>query len=616
MSGAQPKSGPADPHSDPDEKTDAAALTGLAGAAGRDQYVGAQLSQAERSARAQPSTAFDGEVYRALGSKLTATVADHSWSKAGRYNAPGQTAFYAAPSLEAVKAEASNYQGLDGNTVVRGSFQGKLLDLRATPGVSASALMQPYGGNGRLRSTLSTLTGEDAYTLPRALGDVARERDLGGVIAPANGRSTNLALFPDRPDRPLSGPGRFEAGYRPVEYTRFEATGPVSTDRLNTPHASVPDTKPNTFSPPGVDQYGNTRGFERYAVEVRMDAKLHSRAGGERYGAVGAGLVGLAEGVASGHLDGGKLATDVSLGAVSARAETSLAHRLETMLSPAPVPPNVAGVSTGLEVNTAARAAMRPPGLVAGAGAAGVVGAVVGAGATAWQDADAVRLHQLSAGRATADVAVQAGIGLGAGAAGAATGAAVGSVVPVAGTAVGAAVGFGVGIGVGYVAQHAAPIHAAQEAVGDILTRHFEKPLQRAWDGVASVVDGVRSAPARALDATEHAASAALSAAESMGRHVVDSPGGSPVSHPSAAGDAQGQPPRHEVGQDRQADAQAFRRRSAALSTSAARPERPPAGDVHAAGQAYWTRVAASAPAPAAAQSSEQVPQQGIRLRQ
>ena len=56
--------------------------------------------------------------------------------------------------------------------------------------------------------------------------------------------------------------------------------------------------------------------------------------------------------------------------------------------------------------------------------AGGAIGAVIGGGVTAWNDADAVRDHQMTVGDATADVAVQAGVGLAAGATGAAAGAA------------------------------------------------------------------------------------------------------------------------------------------------------------------------------------------------
>ena len=115
-------------------------------------------------------------------------------------------------------------------------------------------------------------------------------------------------------------------------------------------------------------------------------------------------------------------------------------------------------------------------------------------GVAGWQDADLVKTGRMTAGQATADVAVQTGVGLAAGASGAAAGAAVGSVVPVVGTAAGAVVGFGVGVGASYVAQHSAALHRAEHAAGDYLTAHFEKPLQQAWHPVTEAVDATRSA--------------------------------------------------------------------------------------------------------------------------
>ena len=579
-----------DEHDRRPEEADRAVLTGVGGAVGRDQYVGAQVARAERSARAQAPVAFDGQVHRMLPIRFTADVADHSRSGPGRYNAPGQSAFYAAPNLDAVRAEAHNYEalngasasGLDGKSVVRGRYQGELLDLRATPGVSRSALEQPYGHEGTLRGTLSRITGEDAYTLPRALGDVARERNLGGVIVPANGGSTNIALFPDSPNQLAAGPGRFEAGFRPLEHTQFDAVGLVAGGRFNQPYATVPDGKPNKLSPPSVDNNGRVQGKDRYVEAVRKDTEAHTRAGGWRYGAAGAALASVGEGLATDHLDGRKVAADIAVGTAAGHAETALAHRIERVVAAAPVPPNVAGVTAGLEANAVARGAIRPPGLVAGAGAAGVVGAVVGAGVATWQNADAVKHHALMAGQATADVATQAGVGLAAGAAGAATGAAIGSVVPVAGTAVGAAVGFGAGVtasyAAGYVAQHSEALHAMQRAAGDYLTAHYEKPLQQAWRRVSEGVDGVRLASAAASNAVEGAASGAVATAEAAARRLTGASGAPP---PAAAHDSHA--------------AQDLWRAGAARGAGGGPAEQRPAAQADAAHD-IWRRVTAAAP--------------------
>ena len=581
-------------------RDDEAALTGLAGAAGRDQYVGAQIAKAERAARVQPTTMFDGELYRALTARYTLDVADHTHSDPGRYNALGQTAFYASPDLDAVKVEANNYVGLKDRSVVRGTFQGEVLDLRATPGVAASALMQPYGLKGAKRDRLSKLTGEDAYTLPRALGDVARERNLSGVIAPANGTSVNYALFPDNPNRPATGPGRFETGYRPIDYATYDATGPIATGQFNVPHASVPDTKPNELSPLGLTN-GVSNGVKGYVGKLRIDADAHTRATGVRYGLAGALTVSLAEGVVAGDIDVKKIAVDTALGAASARAETTLAHGLERAFTAAPVPPNVAGVTTALEANAAARAAIRPPTLAAGAGAAGVVGAVLAGGVTTWQDADAVRTHKMTAGQATADVAVQTGIGLGSAAAGAATGAAVGSVVPVVGTAAGALVGFGVGMATSYVAQHSHALHEAQREAGEYLTRHYEQPLQHAWQHVSTVVDRVNTATTNGWNAVEHAASGTLASAESEASSLFSrfrgATAAAPQPHPEPAQAAPHSQPSPWVASTRS-------------------DHLPPAAHEAEAARSPWQRLASSASTHAPAHPAEQqVLQQGIGLR-
>jgi phage tail tape-measure protein len=149
--------------------------------------------------------------------------------------------------------------------------------------------------------------------------------------------------------------------------------------------------------------------------------------------------------------------------------------------------------------------------VAAGVSSAGIVGGVVSGGVSVWTQADAVKNHQVAAGQATANVVVDTGVGVAAGMSGAAVGAAVGSVVPVAGTAVGAVVGFAVGMGVGWVAQHSGAVDAAKQALGRTLTDHFEKPLQKAWDGAAKGVDAVKSAGGT----VSHAASSAWHAATS-----------------------------------------------------------------------------------------------------
>ena len=68
-----------------DDGHDQAAVVGVAGAVGRDQYVGAQIGKAEVVARTRPSTAYDGELYRSVEKpEWAATFADHSKGGPGR----------------------------------------------------------------------------------------------------------------------------------------------------------------------------------------------------------------------------------------------------------------------------------------------------------------------------------------------------------------------------------------------------------------------------------------------------------------------------------------------------------------------------------------------------
>ncbi len=505
-------------HGHPADGRDETAVVGVSAAAGRDQYVGAQISATERAARTQATIHYDADLYRAVQARWAGTYANHIESNPGRYNLPGQSTVYTAPTMADLQAEVANYEGLDGKAVVRSHFEGELLDARTLPGVGQGALTQGYGADGRMKSLLATVTGEDPYTLPRAVGDVARQRGLDGVAAPANHGNTNVALFPDDPSAPVSGPGRLATGLRGLDHVVYAADGsgpgPVST----LPYSTVPDAAPNKNSPLGIrrgsvtpaNPAGKPQGLSGYAAAVEADAVPHGRAGGARYGAAGAAIVSLAEGAATGHVDGRAVAANVAVGAAAGQAEGAIARGLTHVLPP----PNVAGAVGGALPEAAAR--LRPSGFAAGVGASGIVGGVVGGAVATWHDADEVKSGRMTAGAATANVVTQTGVGVGAGLAGAAAGAAVGSVVPVAGTAIGAVVGFGVGAGAGYLAEHSAALHAGERALGDALTRHAEPALQHAWHGIATGVDAVKSAEASAeqavrtgLHRTEVAAAAA-----------------------------------------------------------------------------------------------------------
>jgi hypothetical protein len=467
-------------------------LVGLSAAGGREQYVGAQMNQAARAAAGHPSTPFDGDLYRAVPTGRYQTYADHSWSAAGRYNATGQSALYTAPTLDDLRAETANYSGLDDNSVMRSRFSGELLDLRSLNGVTQGALNEPHGERGSHRTQLARLTGEDAYTIPRAVADEARARGLSGVIAPANSGNANVALFPDAPGS--AGPGRLHDGLRYVSQQEFAGGGSSAPHTATDVASPIVDSTPNRNSPAGG-------GVDTYTNKVTADADAHSRAGGARYGAAGAGVVTLVEGALTGHVDPSQLGINMTAGAALGHADTVLSRSIDGLIRPPAVPSNVAGAASASKSAIATGAASRPVGLSAGTLSGGAIGGIVSGGMSVWNQADAVRAQSVDAGQATANVAVDTGVGIATGAAGAAAGAAIGSVIPVAGTAVGAVVGFGIGMGAGWLAQNSGIITDAKQGLGELLTENFEAPLDAAWDVAGAGVDAVKSAAGTVADA-------------------------------------------------------------------------------------------------------------------
>ncbi len=84
-------------------------------------------------------------------------------------------------------------------------------------------------------------------------------------------------------------------------------------------------------------------------------------------------------------------------------------------------------------------------------GGAGVIGGVVNAGFSAYDQIGAYNRGEVSGSQAIGTITGEAVVGVGAGMAGAAAGAAIGSIIPGAGTLVGAVVGFGVGMAADWV---------------------------------------------------------------------------------------------------------------------------------------------------------------------
>ena len=183
-----------------------------------------------------------------------------------------------------------------------------------------------------------------------------------------------------------------------------------------------------------------------------------------------------------------------------------------------------AGELEGASSSVATRAGTS---LTAGAAAeAGIIGAVISAGVTTFQDADQVRDGTKKAGDATAEVVVSAGVGAAAGlagmAAGAEIGAIAGSIVPGAGTVVGLVAGAIVGGAVGYVASELAERGGVTKMLGNALDNSVEAPLQDAWKEVAIGVDATKEAAAAVAGETKKAAAAVEDETKKAAAAVAD----------------------------------------------------------------------------------------------
>ena len=435
----------------PEENQLPAAIIGTAGAAGRENFIASQSAKAYDIGFTTSTTPYQDSILRAVPDE-TARVqgyANFTFSdKGGRYASPGETSLYNSDTLDGIKAEAAHYGGMANSAVVKSDFSGNVVDVMDSPEISRAALTEPYGDEGRDRSLASRLTGEDPYTHPRAFAAGARAQGAEGVRVPANESATNVNIFPEN-TRNLS------EQYNYVEHSKFDASGEQSKTVFDSGVALPPDG-----STPGV----NSSNPGSFPDVQSADAKIHQRAGGARYGAAGATAFSTINALA----DDGKInedesvaiARDAALGGGSAIASDALGNKL---------------------------------GAVRGGA---VVDGIVAVGTSVWSNADAVEDGTMSAGDATADVAVDTGVAVAAGMAGMAVGATIGSAIPVAGTAVGAGAGFVVGAGAAWVASKTLEdftnvADSAREGLGNILENNFEKPLKTVWDATGTAKDKV-----------------------------------------------------------------------------------------------------------------------------
>jgi hypothetical protein len=151
-----------------------------------------------------------------------------------------------------------------------------------------------------------------------------------------------------------------------------------------------------------------------------------------------------------------------------------------------------------------------------GAGMKGgaIVDAVTSGVFSTFENGEAYRDGKVTAGQATANVAVDTGVGVASGLAGMAAGAAIGSVIPVAGTLVGGLIGFGAGMVGSWLAKSAMDGSGlsgwAKEGLGGVLN-NFNQPLGKAWDWTSEQTAAISDTTSKAWNATADTVSNAAS---------------------------------------------------------------------------------------------------------
>lgn len=459
LTSANDNSPAADDRSAEDDNGANAALVGRSAARARDNYVGAQTQQITDAVNNAPLSSYNGDVYRSVDTRYASSYNNAEYSSPGRYNNVGESTLYTSESLDGVALEASRYpsatdpSGLAGRTITRSEFTaGQVLDATNLPNVTDGALTEGYGLEGRERSALSRITGEDPYNHTRALSDAARAAGAEAVRVPAGDGAVHVGVLTQN----LTDPAAQIQYQDHVDVDRSGRPGPVQ----HTPGAITP---PPPASTPNIhDPASPSHDASRTAGVRAADADAHSRAGGVRYGAAGGALVSGVQALSDGEVtadDAVQVAAGTGLGAAAAYADDAISPRIGTVR------------------------------------AGGVVDGVISAGTSVYDNAQAYERGDISAADATADVVVDTGVGVASGFAGAAAGAAIGSVVPVAGTALGAAIGFGVGLlaswGASTALEESGAADWAREGLGDVLEDNVsEGVLEGAWNRVSSWFGG------------------------------------------------------------------------------------------------------------------------------
>lgn len=499
---------------DTEESLLPASVTGRSGAAGREGFVQTQAQRAYDAGLHAPQVDFSGTLHRNVDGRRWEGYANHLFGDArgGRYNDPGQRLIYASPSADEALNEMAAYSRKGQDPLAKKAHvefdyqahpdpatgRGGMADVSSNMselGLLPSALTEHKGGTiepadrpwmdqklGRFgrpdhRSWLSHFTGEDPYLHSRALGRGAREAGASSIRVPSATGGNQIDIIPVNTDPTQLQYQRhdtYDASGIPTSHIDAEHLnqhGPTGSGKGVMPPGNAPIPDSNPLSPDNVKHFSPEESPGRT-----------QRAGAVRYAALGSGAVSALHNINAvrhGQMGIGEAASNTALntgvGAASGWANDALSHRL-------------GGGWKGA--------------LKGGA----LVDAVTSGLFSTWDNAKAYGAGKETAGQATANVLVDTGIGVGSGMAGAAAGAALGSVIPVAGTAVGALVGFGAGM-LGSWATHKLADGSgftdwAKRGLGGALD-HANKPLARAWDGIAgstnAISTGVGSA-GRALD--------------------------------------------------------------------------------------------------------------------
>jgi hypothetical protein len=143
-----------------------------------------------------------------------------------------------------------------------------------------------------------------------------------------------------------------------------------------------------------------------------------------------------------------------------------------------------------------------------------IVDAVTSGVFSTFENGEAYRDGKVTAGQATANVAVDTGVGVTSGLAGMAAGAAIGSIIPGAGTVVGGLIGFGAGMVGSWLAKSAldgsGATNWAKENLGGVLN-NFNQPLGQAWDWTSEQTAAISDTTSKAWNATADGVSNAAS---------------------------------------------------------------------------------------------------------